>query len=138
MKLAPVTTAIPEPSAADLDGIVRELKASWTATLTIRRQSTDDVGYREIFVSLDGESIGMLHHGDTMTREIAPGAHTLKAHNTLFRKSLDVTLRVGEHASFTAVNREGFGTYSVLAFFIGFLGAGPLYLTLERENIHGA
>ena len=41
---------------------------------------------------------------------------------------------VGEHARFMAVNRAGWGTYSVLAFFIGFLGAGPLYLTFERED----
>ena len=138
MKLAPATTAAPEPTAADLDGIVRDLRASWTATLTIRRQHQDDVGYREIFVSLNGESLGILHHGDAITREIAPGNHRLQAHNTLFRKSLDVTVQVGEHASFAAVNREGFGTYSVLAFFIGFLGAGPLYLTLERETTNGA
>jgi hypothetical protein len=32
-----------------------------------------------------------------------------------------------------AINRAGWGTYSVWALFIGFLGAGPLYLTLERQ-----
>ena len=26
------------------------------------------------------------------------------------------------------------GTYSMLAFFIGFLGAGPLYLTFKRDG----
>ena len=139
MKLIPTTTtSVPEPTAADLDGIVRDLQNSWTSTITIRRQSRDDVGYREIFVSLDGEALGMLNHGDAITREIAPGPHRLQAHNTLFRKSLDVTLGVGEHASFTAVNRKGFGTYSILALFVGFLGAGPLYLVLEREGGSGS
>lgn len=134
MKLAPVTTTVPEPSAADLDGIIRELKQSWKSTITIRRQSKDDVGYREIFVSLDGQFIGYLSHGDAITRDIEPGAHRLQAHNTLFRKQVDVTLQVGEHALFSTSNREGFGTYSIWAFLIGFLGAGPLYLTLEREG----
>ena len=94
----------------------------------------DDVGYREIFVSLDGESLGVLRPGDAITRETTPGSHRLRAHNTLFWKTLEVRLMVGEHARFMAVNRAGWGTYSVLAFFIGFLGAGPLYLTFERED----
>jgi hypothetical protein len=127
-----------EPTVQDIDQFVRGLEKAWTATITVRRQSPDDVGYREIFVSLDGESLGVLHHGDTITKETTPGAHRLRAHNTLFWKTLDITLVAGEHARFMAVNRAGWGTYSVLAFFIGFLGAGPLYLTFEQEGTHGS
>ena len=58
----------------------------------------DDVGYREIFVSLDGESLGVLRPGDAITRETTPGSHRLRAHNTLFWKTLEVRLMVGEHA----------------------------------------
>lgn len=128
----PVLTDI-EPTAQDLDAVIRDLETSWTATITIRRQSREDVGYREIFLSLDGERIGILQHGDTITREVEPGTHKLQAHNTLFWKTLEFTIGVGEHAHFTAINRAGWGTYSVWAFFIGFLGAGPFYLTLERQ-----
>ena len=129
-----------EPTKQDIDDIVRDLERSWKAFITVRRQSKEDVGYREIYVSLDGESLGILRHGDLITRETTPGAHRLQAHNTLFWKTLEFTLGVDEHASFIAVNRAGFGTYSVLAFFIGFLGAGPFYLTFERENLsaHGS
>jgi hypothetical protein len=123
-----------EPTAHDLDEVIDELEKSWTATITVRRQSKEDVGYREIHVLLDGEKIGVLQHGDELTREIQPGAHRLQAHNTLLKKTLDFTVAVGEHAIFTAVNRAGWGTYSVWAFWIGFLGAGPFYLTLEREG----
>ena len=123
-----------EPTAHDLDAVIRDLRKSWTSTITIRRQSREDVGYREIIVSLDGESLGILYYGDELTREISPGAHRLKAHNTLFSKTLEFTVGVGEHANFIAVNKPGPGTYSVWAFFIGFLGAGPLYLTFEREG----
>ena len=133
----PVVTDL-EPTVQDIDGFVRSLEKAWTATITVRRQSPDDVGYREIFVSLDGEPLGVLRHGDTMTRETTPGAHRLRAHNTLFWKTLDITLVAGEHARFIVVNRAGWGTYSVLAFFIGFLGAGPLYLTFEQEGTHGS
>ena len=137
--MTPVLTDI-EPTTKDIDDIVRDLEKSWTAMVTVRRQSKEDVGYREIFVSLDGESLGILQFGDEITRETKPGRHKLQAHNTLFWKTLEFTLGVDEHATFIAINRAGFGTYSVLAFFIGFLGAGPFYLTFERENLgaHGS
>ncbi len=125
------TTATPEPLEADLDGVIEDLKKSWTATLTVKRQAADDVGYREIIVALDGEPLAVLRHGDEVTRELPPGKHRLLVHNTLFRKTIDFALGVGEHATFKTVNRAGFGTYSVLAFF---LGGGPIYLSVEREG----
>jgi len=128
------TTSIPEPTRADLDGVVNDLERAWVATLTVRRQATDDIGYREIYASLDGESLGMLRHGMSVTREITPGPHELKVHNTLFRRAAKFTVGAGEHARFQAVNRSGMGTYSALALLIGFLGAGPIYLTLTRES----
>ncbi|MGE0444477.1 MAG: hypothetical protein AB7P99_04560 [Vicinamibacterales bacterium] len=128
----PVTTRTDiEPTTGDLDHIVKELQESWKATITVRRQSRADIGHREIYLSLDDKELGILRHGEELTQEIEPGAHRLKAHNTLFRKTLDFTIGVGEHASFRTINRAGFGTYSVLAFF---LGGGPIYLTLERES----
>ena len=135
----PVLTEL-EPTEQDIDDIVHDLERSWTATITVRRQSQKDVGYREIYVSLDGVSLGILRHGEVITRETTPGLHRLRAHNTLFWKTLEFTLGVDEHARFIAINRAGFGTYSVLAFFMGFLGAGPFYLTFERENLgaHGS
>jgi hypothetical protein len=132
----PVLTEL-EPTKQDIDDIVHDLEKSWTATITVRRQSKEDVGYREIYVSLDGESLGILQHGEVITRETTPGPHRLRAHNTLFWKTLEFTLAVDEHARFIAINRAGFGTYSVLAFF---MGGGPFYLTFEREKLgaHGS
>jgi len=96
--------------------------------ITVTRTSPDDVGLREIYVDLDGERLTILQHGDSVTRQIPPGRHRIRVHNTLFWKTVDVVLQPDEHASFSAVNRPGWGTYSVLAL----LGAGPLYLTFER------
>lgn len=73
-----------------IDG--ESLEQSWTATITVRRQSQKDVGYREIFLLLDGETIGVLRHRDMLTREVQPGAHRLQVHNTLFKKTLEFTL----------------------------------------------
>jgi hypothetical protein len=132
----PVLTDL-EPTEQDIDDIVDQLERSWKATITVRRQSKEDVGYREIFVSLDGESLGILRHGEVIRRETTPGPHRLRAHNTLFWKTLEFTLGVDEHARFIAINRAGFATYSVLAFF---MGGGPFYLTFERETLgaHGS
>jgi hypothetical protein len=96
--------------------------------ITVTRTSPDDVGLREIYVDLDGERLTILQPGDSVTRQIPPGRHRIRVHNTLFWKTVDVVLQPDEHALFSAVNRPGWGTYSVLAL----LGAGPLYLTFER------
>jgi hypothetical protein len=100
------------------------------ARITISRESPDDVGFREIFVSLDGEPIAILKASDTFTTEVKPGPHRLRAHNTLFWKTHDLVLRPGEHVRFTVINRAGFGTFG----FMTLLGASPLYLTFERRQ----
>jgi hypothetical protein len=96
--------------------------------ITVSRRHQKDVQDRQIVLSLDGEPLATLLFGEEITRELAPGTHRLRAHNTLFWKTRDVELQPGEHARFVVVNEPGFGTYSLL----GLLGAGPLYLTFER------
>lgn len=131
------TPTAPTPTAADLDGIVNELASDWAATITLRRQAADDVGYREIYVYIDDRPAVVLRHNDVATVEVEPGRHRLKATNTLFRKVVDCTLAPGEHITYLAANTAGRGTYSFLTFFVGFIGAGPLYLTFERDEAGG-
>ena len=64
----------------------------------------------------------------TITREVPPGPHHLRAHNTLFRKTQDVTLEPGADVRFVVINKAGPGTYSMMAV----LGAGPVYLVFDR------
>jgi hypothetical protein len=99
-----------------------------SARITVSRQSKDDLGQREIYLHVDGEELGILRHGETVTRELPPGPHRLRAHNTLFRKTLEIDLHPGEEARFVVVNKPGFGTYSMMAV----IGAGPVYLVFER------
>ena len=99
------------------------------ARITITRRHESDVRDRQIVVSVDGEPLATLLYGQQASREVAPGPHRLKAHNTLFWRNLEVELEPGEDARFVVINRAGSGTLSLL----GILGVGPLYLTFERE-----
>jgi hypothetical protein len=123
--------ALAEPPSLDVgaDILNLERRAAEPARITICRQSPQDAGYREIFVSIDGEQIAMLQYGETYTSEVKPGPHRLRAHNTLFWKTHQIVLRPGEHAKFTAINRTGTISFGLLFM----LGAFPLYLTFERE-----
>ena len=104
------------------------------ATIIVSRTSPEDLGLREIFVSLDGDSIAILSNGESVARTVAPGPHEVKAHNTLIRKRLTLDLKPGEQARLLAVNRAGRWTFSILAL----LGAGPVYLTLDRVDTRDA
>jgi hypothetical protein len=98
------------------------------SSVTVERTSPDDVGIREVFISIDGEPVAILAPGESFTHEISSGAHRIRAHNTLFWKTHDVVLQPGEHVRFRAINRAGFGSFG----FLMVLGASPLYLTFER------
>ena len=100
------------------------------ARITVTRTDPADVKDRQVVVSLDGEPLATLLYGEQVSRDVAPGPHRLRAHNTLFWKTLDFELAPGEHARFRTINRAGMGTYSLL----GLLGVGPLFLTFERER----
>ena len=84
-----------------------------------------------VAVLIDGEEVAMLKNGQEISREVKPGTHRLRVHNTLFRKTVEFTVKVGEHATFMTINRRGLGTYSIWAFF---LGGMPIYLSLDRED----
>ena len=98
------------------------------ARVVVTRTSEEDAGERQVVLSIDGAKAATLMFGGTMTRELAPGPHRLRAHNTLVWKTIDFTLQPGETATFTVVNRPGRGTFGLLSV----LGARPLYLELRR------
>jgi hypothetical protein len=66
--------------------------------------------------------------GDAISRDVAPGPHTLRVSNTLVWKTLTFEVKPGEQVRFEAINRPGKLTYPMLVLF----GAGPLYLTVRR------
>lgn len=99
------------------------------ARITVSRTSKEDFGERHLVVSVDGTKLADLLFGQTMTRELEPGRHRLKVHNTLVWKTLEFDLAPGEHVTFSAANRLGHGAWQLLLL----IGAGPLYVTLERR-----
>jgi hypothetical protein len=122
--------ALPQPPGSRLgaDRAVVSRRTNYLASITVSRDAADDVGFREVFVQVDGKDVGMLRFGDMISHELPAGPHRVRAHNTLFWKTHDVVLQPGEHARFTAINRAGWGTFGMLMF----LGAAPVYLTFER------
>jgi hypothetical protein len=117
------------PGGAVYAGLLKTPRRSnFVASISVSRESPDDVGFREIFISVDGDQLAMLRHGESVTHELPAGPHRIRAHNTLFWKTHDLVLQPGEHARFTAINRAGWGTFGMLLM----LGAAPVYLTFER------
>ncbi|MBK9241208.1 MAG: hypothetical protein IPL75_13315 [Acidobacteria bacterium] len=104
------------------------------ATITVARQSPDDIGIRQIFVTLDGEPFAVLVNGQSVTKDVAAGEHRMRLHNTLVWKNVLIDLKPGEHARFLVTNRAGWGTYALVAT----LGVGPIYLKVERSSEAGS
>ena len=98
-------------------------------SLATRRTAADDVQDRQVYLSVDGEEWVTLRYGSEVARELAPGPHTLKANNTLVRKSVSFDVRPGEHVRFQCINRAHWSGM----LFMAFLGAAVLTVRLERE-----
>ena len=98
------------------------------SSVTIMRTHQSDFGQRQLIVTLDGERLGDLMFGDSMSRDDAPGQHTLRVSNTLVWKTVTFDVKPGEQVRFEAINRTGKLTYPMLVIF----GAGPLYVTIRR------
>jgi hypothetical protein len=99
--------------------------------VTISRQHDDDVRQRQVIVRIDGGPTATLMFGQTVTFEVKPGLHVLRANNTLFWKKVRFAVEPGEHLEFVLVNRAGRLTIGFLAL----MGVAPLYLTIERRSL---
>lgn len=97
--------------------------------MTVSRTLASDIGIRDVMIYLDGKMIATLKNKQSITREVAPGHHALRAHNTFAGKTIEFDLRPGDHARFTTSNRSGCATSLIIV-----LGAGPIYISLERED----
>lgn len=103
---------------------------SMESHITVSRTSAQDAQDRQINVKLDGEPFATLMYGKTATRAVAQGRHSLRISNTWNKQTIEFDLAPGEHIKFRTINREGRFTWLLG----GFLGAGPLYCSLEREE----
>jgi len=99
------------------------------ATITINRNSPDDAQQREINIYLDGDPIAELMYGQTISKEIAPGPHTILVDNTWNKQTSEFTANENEKISFVAQNTSG----RFAQFLLGIFGAGPLRVSLTRQ-----
>jgi hypothetical protein len=100
-----------------------------SARLTITRRQSDDVQDRTIQLWVDGERIDNLPYGKTYTRDIAPGRHVVKAHNTLFGTNLEFEAAPGEEVRLSCANgMTGGGKLMVLLM-------GVAYLRVRLEQL---
>jgi hypothetical protein len=97
--------------------------------VTLSRSHAADIGERHVFVRLDGRRL-KLSFGDSFTAEVEPGAHHLRAHNTLVWKNVPFTLEAGEHLEFVIINSGRWWTWGLA----GVLGSAPLFLTIEKRS----
>jgi hypothetical protein len=100
-----------------------------TVRVTVARTSKEDVGQRQVIVSIDGGQKRSLVFGESATFELSAGEHVLKANNTLVWKSLPFSAKAGEHVQFDVANRATRFTLG----FLSLIGVAPLYLTIEKR-----
>ncbi|MGB9467485.1 MAG: hypothetical protein WBR10_20420 [Candidatus Acidiferrum sp.] len=100
------------------------------ASITIRRQSPEDVQQRQIVVKLDGESVGELFYGDTISIPVTAGHHRLRVDNTWNWKTVELDVSPGDHLKFQTMSRAGRLTW----FLVSMFGAGPIYVSIQREE----
>lgn len=101
------------------------------ARLTIIRDTADDIQDRWIRLWLDDTFWDTLRYGRTLSLEIPPGPHRLKASNTLNRHTLAFDARPGEHIKVrchNAIARGGF--LSILM-----IGVAVIRVRLERIDV---
>ena len=99
------------------------------AQLTITRNSSSDFQDRQVYVFVDGEAWGKVRYGRPLTREIAPGRHSVRAFNTLFSHTIQIDAVPGEHVKLRCTNCMPTAGWLMMIF----LHVTALRVRLERE-----
>lgn len=100
-----------------------------SAQLTISRHDPDDFQDRQIYLFVNDEPWGKIRYGGSITREVPPGPHRVRAFNTLFSRTIAVDVGPGEHVRLRCGN--GFPRAGWLLLMV--LHVTYLLVRLERE-----
>ncbi len=100
-----------------------------SATVTVTRNAADDVQDRVVTLWLDEERWDVLRYGQTLTRNVPPGRHIVKAHNTLISTKFEFEATPGEHVRLRCANVVARGG----ALLMLLIGWAMLRVRLERE-----
>ena len=102
-----------------------------TATITVIRDTADDVQDRWVRIFIDDAPEEILRYGETLTRELSPGTHRIKGHNTLSSDTIQVTLTAGQHLRIRCHNRVARGGVLMM------LTTGFAFITVTLEVLEG-
>lgn len=107
------------------------MTASATTTLEIVRDHPQDIQDRPVFLWVDGEKWeGVLRYGTRFTRDLPPGPHKIKVHNTLFGHTVEFDAVAGETVRFRCENGlTGGGMVMVLMMGVAYLRVRLIRLT---------
>jgi hypothetical protein len=98
------------------------------ATLTVTRDTPDDVQDRWVRLWIDGTFWDVLRYGQSLKVDVGPGHHQLKAHNTLNSDTMEFDARPGQHIRVRVHNAIGRGGFlSILM-----IGVASIRVRLER------
>ena len=120
---SPVAPARPDAHLAEDD----DLRTLVTAARTHR----DDYGQRQVYVRIDDGAAVSLLFGESVTMELQPGRHVLRANNTLFWKRVEFQVEPGEHIEFQLINSAGVWLPAI----VGLFGAAPLFLKILKRSV---
>lgn len=101
------------------------------ATVSITRNAADDVQDRVVTLWLDDESWGVLRYGQTFMRNVPPGQHRVKAHNTLIATRFEFDAAPGEHVRLRCSNTVARGG----ALLMLLIGWAMLRVRIERAPV---
>ena len=99
------------------------------ATLEITRDMPDDVQDRWVRVYVDESPQEILRYGQTLRREVAPGRHRIKAHNTLSSDTIEIDASPGETVRLRCHNRVAKGGVLMM------LTTGFAFITVKLERV---
>jgi hypothetical protein len=66
------------------------------AIVEVFRDTPEDIQDRWVRIYVDDEPEAILRYGETLRRELPPGRHRIKAHNTLSHDTINVDLAPGQ------------------------------------------
>ena len=105
-------------------------ESAQSARLNVSHPQEGNFLGRGLTLTLDGKEWTDLKAGRSIAREIEPGHPRLRVDNTYHKKTLEFDVGLGEQVHYRIKNRVGFFG----SMLITILGAGPMYLVMERAD----
>ena len=74
----------------------RHVRVTPETAIVLNRNSPNDFQDRQIYVWIDGEPLGKIRYGQSISQTIEPGPHSIRVFNTLLSQTLTINAAPGE------------------------------------------